>query len=674
MKWLLGLNESLIIGRNWRQQQKDVVALPHYFFEPSPEVKAVLDIEWDPETDDSPLSDLIDEETGEENPLLLAVRNHLGRDPVAFGWYCAWYKDRDTRLWKRDLTPGQITIMWRFAQAWHAEKPVRLEMLKQRRGGYSFIITVLMCWVTFFRQNRGTMQTANDKDVTDQLQKYVNEIYERLPKELRPAKRYSRRGKELVLEEPDERARMDGRRGLGSVVVQATVGKAFVGSGIDVQALHCSETGKWHKVCDPEVQFASMTNTIPESKHNVIFCESTAHGAKTWWHKRWVRALNPGSPGWSGFTAIFIPWFFDPRNRATLPGDVEWGGREDSEFGDELYLKKKYDLDDEQLYWRRLFISKQDADDDQRRIDIFKQEYPSDHIEAWLFADGKFINERLARLIDTATVAYAKKRSVQWQGEVEHRRDSEGSENLPFDSFATRKEYGPFRIFAFPERSCQYLVGVDISSGQAEDSTCAKVYQRTSDIRLRVAAEWYGMIQPHDFGHVLWRIGHYYNTAMLAWERTGPGMGIAAMLKRSPSGINNPYPLSKMYRRVKTNSPHWTPDASFGIETRALKRPMLDKWVSYAKSGELELLPEDFEDASDLEIDKKGKINTHGRDRLMSSVMASWAHFTLPLDFDNDDGERHVHKRGTVDWADELFEQSNERDANAVHDTVIARR
>ena len=87
-------------------------------------------------------------------------------------------------------------------------------------------------------------------------------------------------------------------------------------------------------------------------------------------------------------------WFEMPDYRKPVPPGFEI-------TEDELELKAKYGLDDEQLQWRRYTI-RNDCGGDSRQ---FEQEYPSEPDEAFLLSgEGVFDNKFIKRLRDAITL------------------------------------------------------------------------------------------------------------------------------------------------------------------------------------------------------------------------------------------------------------------------------
>lgn len=621
-EWLLRMDRPLdMSGPDWREKQKQLLALPKFGVQPADDVREYLETcAQKDERGRFKRPELPDEDHLEEDQRLPArVTAHLKKDLVAFMWHLAVYQSRETRAWSRgNLTPGQILMVWAFHILWHAGRPIRLILLKERRSGSTWCWGNIDDWVVLFHENRAVIMTGNTKRVSGQALRYMVNTYNLLPREIKPTKKYLSKDT-IYLEETDPAKIEEGDYGLHCELSAQTVGTDYVGTGDDAQGAHLAEVGKYEKACDPDVQFTSMTNTIPEAKHSFIVMESTAHGANTFFHQHCKAAQKHGAPGWSGYIFMFIPWYFDPRNDLPEPPDMELCDDDDAEYGNEVQERLDYNLTLGQLFWRRAFIQKQSANTD--RVATFKQEHPGNPLEAWLYAGGLFIPIRVSQALQERI---DEDRTPLFQGFVDHKRHL--GPKLPFSAFFREDPRGDIRIFEMPRVGWEYLVGTDVSTGQALDNSCAKVYRRHPDDGLILAAELYGKYLVTELAQVLWRLGHFYNTAMQAWERTGAGSSIAESLRSVAGLATSPYPSHRMFRAPSKRIAR-VPEARYGIDTHgASKRLYLNLWLEAAGSGYVDLLPEDLVEASALTLDDRGRVDTQGRDRFMATVMAAVAH------------------------------------------------
>ena len=143
-----------------------------------------------------------------------------------------------------------------------------------------------------------------------------------------------------------------------------TAGKGEIGRGFTIQLLHLSEAAFYE--CGDKIS-SSIMEAVPDVDGTEIIVESTANGIGNLFHQMVVKArLGKGS-----YELIFIPWFWQQEYRKALPENFKL-------TDEEALFKKEYDLNDEQIYWRRIKI--EDSDDG---IIQFRREYPATVDEAF---------------------------------------------------------------------------------------------------------------------------------------------------------------------------------------------------------------------------------------------------------------------------------------------------
>lgn len=139
----------------------------------------------------------------------------------------------------------------------------------------------------------------------------------------------------------------------------ATAGARTTGRSATAQLFHGSEAAFWPGATQ---HMAGIGQIVPEEDGTEIILESTAYGVGNMFHQKWLDAVS----GKSDYIAIFVPWFLQKEYRKALPH----GFQIDEE---EVRYKEAFNLDDQQIYWRRMKI----IDDFDNDVTIFNQEYPA---------------------------------------------------------------------------------------------------------------------------------------------------------------------------------------------------------------------------------------------------------------------------------------------------------
>lgn len=290
----------------------------------------------------------------------------------------------------------------------------------------------------------------------------------------------------------------------GSDINVSTAKNAFAGVSQTIRFLHASEVALWS---DPEALWTGLKQTVPTFGLTAIFLESTARGVGNFFHRECNRAMK----GDSEYEFFFYPWWNDPEYTAAyLPEDerdrYSTLGELDEE---ERSLVKRYRLDDGRLVWRRWCI----ANNCQGDVEKFHQEYPSNPHEAFI-STGRNVFP-LPKLLDHFEPRKGKRgRLIVINGRIRFYEDSQG----------------PLTIFADPSDDRDwgvYLIGADPSHSVAGDFACAQVINRRTMEQVAVYRRKCGPIQ---FGKDIKLLGYYYNTALIAPEKVGPGFASIGVL------------------------------------------------------------------------------------------------------------------------------------------------
>jgi hypothetical protein len=227
---------------------------------------------------------------------------------------------------------------------------VRALLLKGRQQGSSTYVGGRFYNKVTHRKGAKAFILAHMEDATTNLFKMVQRYHEHCNPLVKPGTSFSNR-KELVFD------KLDSAYGLG------TAGSKNVGRSDTVDFLHGSEVAFWENTDDIKTGIFQAAEAAEE-----IILESTANGLGNMFHHMWQDAEK----GRSDYIAIFVPWYWQPEYRKTIPEDKPFIPTKE-----EAKYQRAYKLDDEQMYWRRLKIV------DLKDPLLFKQEYPGNAAEAF---------------------------------------------------------------------------------------------------------------------------------------------------------------------------------------------------------------------------------------------------------------------------------------------------
>lgn len=252
-------------------------------------------------------------------------------------------------------------------------KPIRIIILKARQTGISTLTEALIFFFTVTVKNISSLIIAHDKESTNHLFRMSKMFYDRLPNlvQIKPMKKTSNRI-ELCFDNPSEKTKYR-NPGLNSLIRVDTANNMQAGRAFTIQNLHGSELAFWER---PEEVMTGLMQSVPDEPNTMIIIESTANGVGNYFHNMWLDAES----GNNDFIPIFIAWWELDSYRMIPPRDFKPYDYEHEIYGNEIKLSEIFELDNQQLYWRRYTIKNKCNND----INVFKQEYPATPNEAFL--------------------------------------------------------------------------------------------------------------------------------------------------------------------------------------------------------------------------------------------------------------------------------------------------
>lgn len=278
----------------------------------------------------------------------------------------------------------------------------------------------------------------------------------------------------------------------GSQIQIATAGSKNAGRSRTIHGTHITEYAFWPNAAET---FLSIRQSVPNSANTLIVVESTANGQGNPFHKLW----EASEQGDTEFVPLFFPWTLDPEYRASRIG-IPYATL--GPLSSEEQLLRKLGVDDDQLAWRRWAVTNLAGNDLQK----FQQEYPFTPDEAFV-ATGTNVFP-LPKLKDI----YVKERPQRG-------RLVRIGMNVTFEPDPT----GPLMLWRKPARDRNwgvYVIGADATWTTVGDYAVAQVLSRrtldqVAELRLRCDGA--------TFGEELFNLGLFFNDALLAVEKTGPG-------------------------------------------------------------------------------------------------------------------------------------------------------
>jgi len=313
-----------------------------------------------------------------------------------------------------DLNPAQQILNKAVTEQLQTEGKIRIIILKARQQGLSTYVGGYLYFSVSQRKAQKAMVVTHHADSTRALFDMTRRYHTHCPDILKPSTKYSSR-RELSFDVLD------------SSYVVATAGGDSVGRGETLTHVHASELAFWPKSTQQDI-WNGLAQAVPNTKDTAVYIESTANGVSGVFYDLWKGAVE----GTNGYVPVFIPWYTDPEYREPVPDNFEI-------TPDEEELVDKYDLDDEQLMFRRRKIA-------QNGYDLFRQEYPSYPEEAFLTTGRPVFNpDQLQETLEEAR-------------DVKERLALEGGE-------WRNHSRGELTTYITHDPGEQYVIGADVAMG-----------------------------------------------------------------------------------------------------------------------------------------------------------------------------------------------------------------
>lgn len=460
---------------------------------------------------------------------LLEVRKRLLTEFPFYARNALKIRTKDGDIKPLELNPAQRILQEAIDAEMSERGYVRIIVLKARQQGLSTAIGGYLYFSVSQSKARKAMVVTHHADSTRALFDLTKRYHDNCPDALKPSTKYSSR-RELSFDVLD------------SAYVVATAGGDSIARGETISHLHASELAFW-PVSNARENWNGLIQAIPNSKGTAVFVESTANGVTGIFYDLWKGAVE----GTNGFRPVFIPWFVDPGYREGVPENFERTPDEDD-------LATKYDLDDEQLMFRRRKIA-------QNGLDLFRQEYPAEPDEAFLTTGRPVFNaQQLTELLGKACDPVA-------------RLALEGDEWLP-------NVRGELVTYYHHDPGESYTIGADVAMGVRNgDYSVAQVL----DSKKRQVAVWRGQVHPDYFADILRALGNFYNTARIIVENNSHGILTCTRLGKD-------YAYENLYYTTEVDKITERESTTFGFRTTVKTKPLvIDQLRAAMREGEIEL-------------------------------------------------------------------------------------
>lgn len=455
------------------------------------------------------------------------------------------------------LNSAQKKLLGRVSQIMKEGRPVRIWVLKARQAGISTLIEAILYGYTSQREATNALVVADDIDGANYLFGMQKLYHEMLDPHLKPQTKHSNE-KKLEFDK------------IHSQVLIDTSDNLSAGRKFTFRAVHLSEISRFRNLRE---LMLGINQSVPNLPGTIVIGETTANGMNQFYDE-WVACEHGMKEGTSDWETFFIAWFEIPEYVLPLsethgelyPIDgINFKNVTDREnfLLDEKILRQKYSLTEEQINWRRWCI----VNNCNRSVLQFNQEYPDCPATSFVATgDSFFDKEALGKQEIKKPIAVGN--IVKDGGKYVFRPDGSGL----------------FKIYEFPMRGGQYVIGADPAEGlEHGDKSAAVVLNKRTN---KTACVYNHNIPPDRFEEDLKKAGYFYNEAVVACESKGYGYSINQGLYKS---------YGRVYRKVNTKKGFAEQTLELGWNTNRASRPqMLAQLQEEVSEGSTELLDKDL--------------------------------------------------------------------------------
>lgn len=488
-------------------------------------------------------------------------------------------QDKNAKIIPLKLNKPQLKLYDALEKQYREGKPQRVIILKARQMGFSTETEAIIFKRTATKHNIKSGIVTHEASATNNLFDMSKRFLDNLPEIMKPEIKKSN-AKELVFNN-------DKGTGLNSTIKCMTAGNDTIGRSDTFHNLHISEYAFWtgNKI----KTLIGLLQAVPGTPSTVIVIESTANGYDDF-KDMWDKAVE----GKNEFAPVFCAWWELEEYRR------EYDGFELDEK--EIKLKELYDLDNEQLAWRRWCIQNNCRGD----LNLFKQEYPSNPEEAFISSGScVFDKEKIVtRIQELKNVKPLK------QGYFDYNYDGLAITNIKWINDSN----GIIKIYKDVKSKNPYVIGGD-TAGDGSDNFIGTVLDNTNGEQV---AELSHQTDEDLYARQMYCLGMYYNQALI---------GIEVNFSTFPEKELERLKYPKLYQRQIEDSQTHKFQLKGGFKTTSITRPIVI-------AGLVEIFRDDIDKINSIELlrealsfvrNEKGKPEAEtGKhdDRVMATAIA----------------------------------------------------
>lgn len=356
-------------------------------------------------------------------------------------------KDRKDQLLVMNTAQKEVYDI--IAKRKAEKKRCNILILKARQLGMSTFTEALGCSMCVTKPNQSMIIMTHEEKASQNLYRMTHYYYEHYPEVF----------KKMASVVKDNQALMSFTNGSTIQTMVASDNSKGAGRSQTVSYAHLSEFAFWGG--NAVELLAGVMSAC--TKDAVVIIETTANGCNSF-KKLWDSAVaNKLAGNDDGWIPLFFPWYGDPQYRDPYTGFTL--------TAEEERIKQRFNLDNEQIAWRRNKIKTDFAGS----VALFQQEFPATPEEAFISSgqcifDLNTINERKEELRGKRT-PFVDKGYFLYKTDYDHYTHERKLTDI---KWVSDYRNGYITLFKNSEHRHPYILSID-PAGDGSDFTAIQV-------------------------------------------------------------------------------------------------------------------------------------------------------------------------------------------------------
>ena len=396
-----------------------------------------------------------------------------------------WIKTKEGELIRFILNEDQVELYKEMCLMKLEKRPIRINILKARQIGFSTFIAAVIFLKTLFKPGQSAIIIADIAEHASNLFDKYNTFYDNLDESIKEAiPKIKSNAKELVVEHSNHQKSS----------IRITVTGEGAGRSGTYQYVHLSECAFWK---DLKSTLAALLQTVSDNNlDSMIFLETTANGVNEY-KEKWDK--DSGGNDRHPFKALFFAWYNVYRN------DKLYDYEKPNWLKD---LQEKEHLDEGQCLWYYEKWLQFDQD-----LDLLRQEYPSNPVEAFITTGNSVFNVELLRLRKEEVLKIKPVKRGLFQYELRFSEDGKRIDMLNMRFVESRN--GALKIYEEAAPGHPYVVCNDPAMG-GEDFYATQVFDNYTG--KQVAVYHQNKVDADEAAYQMYCLAKYFNEAMITGE------------------------------------------------------------------------------------------------------------------------------------------------------------